>query len=375
VATVLKEREITSESGDGVPDHLTLSRWLADTIARWRLMGLVIALTFLAAVLAVIFIPPVYRTSVSFVAITTNTPRMPSSALGSASGPLAGIMSQLSASSGADPSESPAFYVELTQSRELLTRLLQSRFRDPRGASPRDSARLIDILRMRGSDPQRRLEKGIKEMSKSISGTFDVTTNLVQLDVDSRWPELSSAISNRTIDLVSAFNREQRVSRVRSKRIFLEDRVARARADLDAAEGRLREFNEQNRSWRSAPALVFDEQHLQRELDRTEQLYLQLQQQYETTLLDEVNDAARITVVDAGVTPRKALWPNFAVLAVVVPLGGLFIGFFVAGAAAVFADWSARNPRSSNNLTATIRRVGREIRGAFKRRSARHLNV
>jgi uncharacterized protein involved in exopolysaccharide biosynthesis len=372
---VLKEREITSESGDGMPDHLTLSRWLAETIARWRLIALVIALTFVAAVLAVIFIPPVYRTSVSFVAITTNTPRMPSSALGSASGPLAGIMTQLSASSGADPSESPAFYVELTKSRELLTRLLQSRFRDPRGASPRDSARLIDILRMRGSDPQRRLEKGIKKMSKSITGTFDVTTNLVELDVDSRWPELSSAISNRTIDLVSAFNREQRVSRVRSKRIFLEDRVARARADLDAAEGRLREFNEQNRSWRSAPGLVFDEQHLQRELDRTEQLYLQLQQQYETTLLDEVNDAARITVVDAGVTPRKALWPNFAVLALVVPLGGLFIGFFVAGAAAVFADWSARNPRSSNNLTATIRRVAREIRSAFKRRSARHLNV
>jgi uncharacterized protein involved in exopolysaccharide biosynthesis len=151
--------------------------------------------------------------------------------------------------------------------------------------------------------------------------------------------------------------------------------VARARADLDAAEGRLREFNEQNRSWRSAPGLVFDEQHLQRELDRTEQLYLQLQQQYETTLLDEVNDAARITVVDAGVTPRKALWPNFLILALVVPLGGLFIGFFVAGGAAVFADWSARNPRSSNNLTATIRRVAREIRSAFKRRSARHLNV
>jgi len=228
---------------------------------------------------------------------------------------------------------------------------------------------------MRGSDPQRRLEKGIKKMSKSITGTFDITTNLVQLDIDSRWPELSSAIANRTSDLVSAFNREQRVSRVRSKRIFLEDRVARARADLDAAEGRLREFNEQNRSWRSAPGLVFDEQHLQRELDRTEQLYLQLQQQYETTLLDEVNDAARITVVDAGVTPRKALWPNFSVLAVVVPLGGLFIGFFIAGAVAVFADWSTRNPRSSNNLTGTVRRVGREIRNALRRKSARRLNV
>jgi len=373
VATVLKDREIVTEQGD-LSDHLTVSQWIAETLLRWRLIALVIALTFVAAVLAVIFIPPVYRTSVSFVAITTNTPRMPGSALGAATGPIAGIMAQLGASSGADPSESPAFYVELTQSRELLTRLLQSRFRDPRGASPRDSARLIDILRMRGSDPQRRLEKGIKKMSKSITGTFDIATNLVQLDVDSRWPELSSAIANRTIDLVSAFNREQRVSRVRSKRIFLEDRVAHSRADLDAAEGRLREFNEQNRSWRSAPGLVFEEQHLQRELDRTEQLYLQLQQQYETTLLDEVNDAARITVVDAGVTPRKPLWPDLTMLAVAVPLSGFFLGFLIAGCAAVFADWESRNPRAADNLSSAGSRAWRDIQSVFRRRASRRLN-
>ena len=93
--------------------------------------------------------------------------------------------------------------------------------------------------------------------------------DLVWIDVDAQWPELSSAIANRTIELVSIFNTEQRVTRVRSKRIFLEDRVAKARASLDVAEDRLRVFNEQNRSWRTAPGLVFDEQRLQRELDRT----------------------------------------------------------------------------------------------------------
>ena len=372
MATVVKEREISSDPGD-LSDHLTVSRWLAETLARWRLIALVLACTFAVAALAVLLIPPVYRTEVSFVAITSSGSRLPTAALGSA-GPLAGIAAQLGVSSGADPSESPAFYVELTQSRELLTRLLQSRFRDPRGASPRDSARLIDILRLRGSDPERRLEKGIKKMSKAIAGSYDNTTNLVQLDVDARWPDLSAAIANRTMELVSAFNREQRVSRVRSKRVFLEDRVAKARADLDAAEGALRQFNEQNRSWRTAPGLVFDEQHLQRELDRTESIYLQLQQQYETTLLDEVNDAARITVVDAGVPPRRPLWPDWAILAVAVPLSGLFLGFMVAGAAAVYGDWRERNPRSASRLSGTAARVSREIRNAFRRRAARPLN-
>ena len=355
-------------------DHLTISQWLAETLLRWRLIAATIAVTLVVAVLAVILIPPVYRTQVSFVANTTSGLRLPSSAL-SAAGPLAGIAAQFGMGGGADPSESPNFYVELIQSRELLTRLLESKFRDPRAATARDSARLIDILPLRGSDPQRRMEKGIKKMSKAMNGTFDLTTSLVWLDVDAQWPDLSSAIANRTVDLVSNFNREQRVTRVRSKRIFLEDRVAKARADMDAAEDRLRVFNDQNRSWRTAPGLVFDEQHLQRELDRTAQLYLQLQQQYEMTLLDEVNDAARITVIDAGVTPRRPLWPDYVILAVAVPFAGLFLGFLVAGAAAVYGDWRARNPRSASKLSTTVRRVTREIRSVFKRSRERHLNA
>jgi uncharacterized protein involved in exopolysaccharide biosynthesis len=373
VATVLKEREIAGELTDG-SEQLTVSQWLAQTLLRWRLIGAVLATTLGVAVLAAIFIPPIYRTRVSFVAITTGGSRIPSG-LAAAAGPLAGLASQLGVASGADPSESPNFYVELTQSRELLTRLLQSRFHDPRASSPRDSARLIDILRLRASDAQRKMEKGVKAMSKAITGNFDNTTNLVWLDVTAQWPELSAAIANRTMELVSDFNSEQRITRVRSKRIFLESRVAKARGDLDAAEAKLREFNEQNRSWRSAPSLVFDEQHLEREMDRTSELYLQLQRQYEATLLDEVNDAPRITVVDSAVTPRKPEWPNYPILLASAVFGGLFLGFMVAGAAAVLADWRARNPRSASYLSTTIRSVKRDMRRALKRGDSHRLNA
>lgn len=372
MATVLKEREISGEPIDG-SDHLTLSQWLAGTFLRWRLIALVMVLTLTAAALAVVLIPPVYRTKVSFVTNNSSGSRLPSS-LAAAAGPLAGLATQLGMPSGPDPSESPNFYVELAQSRELLTRLLQSRFRDPRGASPADSARLVDILRLRSSDPQRRLEKGVKKMSKAITGDFDLTTNIVRLDVDARWPDLSAAVANRTIALVTQFNSEQRVSRVRSKRLFLEDRVARARAQLDAAESRLREFNEQNRSWRAAPSLVFEEQRLQRELDRVSNLYLQLQQQYEATLLDEVNDAARISVIDAGIAPRKPEWPNYPVLFPAALAAGLFLGFMIAGGATVYADWRGRNPRSAGYLSSTLRNVKRDIGAAVTRKSARRLN-
>ena len=372
MATVRKELEISGEPIDAT-DHLTVSGWLAETLLRWRLVALVMGLTLVAAALSVILIPPVYQAQVSFVANSSSGSRLPAGLAAAAAGPLAGLATQLGVSSGADPSESPNFYIQLIQSRELLTRLLQSKFRDPRGATARDSARLLDILRLRGSDPQRKLEKAIKKMSKSISGGYDINTNLVWLTVDAQWPDLSAAIANRTIDLVTNFNKEQRVSRVRSKRIFLEGRVANAKADLDGAEERLRQFNEQNRTWRSAPSLVFDEQHLQREVDRTSDLYLQLQRQYESTLLDEVNDAARISVVDTGIPPRKPEWPDYPTLLLSALATGLFLGLIVAGTAAVLADWRARNPRSSSHLSSTFRNVRRDIRDAFKRSGARRV--
>ncbi|HEX9607117.1 MAG TPA: hypothetical protein VF962_07805, partial [Gemmatimonadaceae bacterium] len=156
--------------------HLTFSRWLAETLLRWRLIAKMMGLAIVLAVLALIFIPPNYLSRASFVANTSSGNKLPS--IAGASG-LGGIASQLGMASSGDPSETPGFYMKLIESRELLTRLLLSRFHDPRSDSPRDSATLLDILRIRNSDPKRRLEIGIKRIGSSIDGNYDIKTNLV----------------------------------------------------------------------------------------------------------------------------------------------------------------------------------------------------
>src|SRR4051812_32457774 len=356
-------------SGEPEVDHdpLTFSRWVGETLLRWRMVVGAILLTAIAAALAVILLPPVYRARASFVANASSSSRLPSSL--SSSGALAGLASQFGVSSGADPSESPNFYMQLLESRELLTRLLLSRFPDPRATSRRDSATLLDILRVRNSDPRRRLEIAIKRMSKAIVGNYDMKTNLVWFNVDAQWPDLSSEIANRTTELVTAFNKEQRVSRTRSKRLFLEERVSLAKAALEASEARLREFYEQNRSWRASPSLVSEEQSLQRDSERAANLYLQLQQQMETTLLDEVNNAPLITVVDSAVPPRKAEWPRYGILLVSTVMSGFLIGIFLAGSVAIIADWRRRNPQAARELSTTIERVRSEMRLAGLRRA------
>ena len=349
-------------------DHLTFSRWFGDTIVRWRTIMRVVGLMLVAAVLAVIFIRPVYRSQASFVANSSASSKLAGGLAGSA-GALGGLATQLGMGATLDPSESPNFYIQLMQSRELLTRLLKSRFPDPRSQSLRDSAQLLDLLRIRQKDPQRKLELGIRQMSNDINGKFEPKTNLVWIDVDAEWPELSAAIANRTIELVTAFNREQRTSRARTKRLFLEGRVNLARNELQLVEAKHRAFYDQNRLWRSSPELMFEEKQLQRDEDQAADLYLSLQRQFESALLDEVNDAALITVVDSAVPPRKAQWPRYWILLASTLTAGLILGFLVAGAGAILADWRARNPDSAANLGGSIGRIKREIRGAFRRAS------
>lgn len=344
--------------------------WLARTVAHWRLIASVIIVTFVAAVIAVVVVPPVYRSRVSFVA-NSSANKMPSVFGGT--GPLAGLASQFGVAAAGDPSESPQFYIELLGSRELLTRLLQSRFHDPRGSTARDSATLLDIMRVRGSDPQRRLEKAIKRISNSMKGDFDTKTNLVWLDVDARWPDLSAAVANRLLQLVTTFNREQRVSRIRSKRVFLEGRVDSAEFQLRNAEERQRLFYEENRLWRNSPSLVFSEGQLRREVDIASDLYLTLKHQLEAARIDEFNDAALITVVDSAVAPRKAEWPRYGLLALSALLLGTLLGTLLAGSLAVVEDWKTRNASRSRALESAFRKARRDIRFALSRRNRERL--
>jgi uncharacterized protein involved in exopolysaccharide biosynthesis len=332
---------------------LTFGVWLAGIISRWRLVLWVMAGTLVMAALAAVLLPPVYQVKASFVTAGSTNSKMASALSGNGAG-LQGLASQLGVSPGGDPSESPNFYVRLIESEELKRRMLRSKFADPRGESPRDSASLLEIFRPRSDNPQRRMELGIKKLGESISTDFDLKTNLVLLTVDARWPQLAAAIANRTIELVDAFNHEQRVSRARSKRVFVQNRLDSAKIELQNAEERQRFFYDQNRQWRMSPQLVFEEGRLRRNVDVATDLFLTLQRQFETARLDEFNDAAVITVVDPAVPPWKAQWPRYWILLASSLFVGGLLGILVAGSVTILADWRGRNPATATALSDSI---------------------
>src|SRR5206468_9110448 len=134
------------------------------------------------------------------------------------------------------------------QSRELLTRLALSRFPDPRTAGV-DSVPLFGVLVHGEADSARATETAAKRLRRQMRISYDTKTNLVTISLDARWPTLSAQILNRAVDLVSAFNKEQRSSRSRALREFLATRVEAAQEVLRAVEDSQRLFYERTRSW------------------------------------------------------------------------------------------------------------------------------
>jgi uncharacterized protein involved in exopolysaccharide biosynthesis len=338
-------------------EPLTLALWTAGVLNRWRTVLFWVVATAVLAVLAALVLPPSYRVEVSFAPNPSSSSKLGGALSSLGSGALSGLASGMGLGSvGGEPTESPAFYGELMQSRELLTRLLLTRFPDPRTSDPSDSARLVDIMKLHSNDPRRRIEMGLKSLQKSMVITSDVRTNLVKVVVSDRYPAIAASEANESLRLVNAFNLQQRTSRARGKRVYMQTRMGDARNELSRAQAAYRDFLVRNRQWHTSPTLSSDEETLRRNEDVAADLYLTVEKEYESARIDEFNDAALITIVDSAVAPVKPNWPRYSLLLPSALLFGLFLGVMIAGVSTVYADWSRRDPAAARQLRMAILR-------------------
>jgi len=349
---------------------LTLTALVAGMVGRWReVTGVTAGIAALALVLSFV-LPPGYDSQTSFVTADTDV-RMPRGLEDIATQPgVEGLVSQLGLGTGSDPSTSPAFYAKLLTSRELLTRLALSRYLNPRSRAPADSADLLAIYRITNRDRVRGIEIAIKRLKRQMTLVVEPRTSFVSVTVSTPWAALSTAVANRAVDLVSEFNRAQRQSRARARRVFLEGRVADAQRELQAAEGTLSGFYERNRLWRASPSLVVEEMSLRRQVETASQLYLSIRQQFEAARIDEVNTTPVITVVDSAVTSHKSLWPQRVAITLAAALLGLWLGLLWVAGRELASHWGRSHPADAEALLESARRAVREASGAVRRRRA-----
>ena len=286
-------------------------------LRRWRIVLGIPLLIGAVTILISFVVAPTYTATTTFVPEVRNQSRVPSA--------LAGLAGQLGVAIGVEPSQSPRFYADVLRSRELLERVLLSRYQNARaGPNAVDSTTLLQILGVKGDSPGDSLDRGVELLNKRLAVRVDVQTNIVRLNIEARYPTLAAAVANRLVEYLNEFNTQKRQSQARERRRFSEQRVAAADSELRRAEEAVKTFYERNRGWQQAPAMVFEEGRLRRQVNVGQEVYLTLKREYETARIEEVNDTPVITVIDKAVAPHQRSQPNRTLwLAVALLVGGM----------------------------------------------------
>lgn len=267
------------------------ARALAIVLRNARLLALGGVLGLVVAATLTIVRPRKYTASASFItksrSQTTN---------------LAGLAMQFGVSlPTSEAGQSPAFYGDLLETREILSRTASGGYAAGVGAPRRSLAEhfAIDV-----ADSARREYEVIRELRDRVSVGVAQKTGVIGFTVTTESPVLSHALAVRLLAELDRYNLERRQSQAAAERRFAEQRLAQARQELQAAEVRLQAFMQQNRVFQS-PQLSFEHDRLMRELNLREQLYAAIAEAYEQAKLDEVRDTPVITIVDGPVQPVR----------------------------------------------------------------------
>ncbi|HWC73717.1 MAG TPA: Wzz/FepE/Etk N-terminal domain-containing protein [Gemmatimonadales bacterium] len=351
------------QSSDGRRDQRTelpLVEIVNTLLRHWRV---VVGVPLVAAVLttAVVFmLRSTYTATASFVPEGRNQNRLPTGS--------GALISGLGINLAMEPTQSPRFYADVVRSRELLERVLTSRYayHETRGGAA-DSVTLLQLLGKEGRNLADSLAVAVEKLDDRISLRVDDQTSIIRVSVELEDPQLAADVANRIVEYVNDFNMKKRQSRARQSRKFTEERVAAADSELRQAELAVKTFYERNRGWQQSPELTFEEARLRRQVDIGQQVYGNLKRDFETARIEEVNDTPLITVIDRAIPAQKRSGPKRKLLIVLATALGAMIGVLWAFGAE-YVDRAKRDPDDEyQELRGLLQRVRRDLRLVFTR--------
>lgn len=202
--------------------------------------------------------------------------------------------------------ESLAFYTTLVQSRQVLSMVL---------------AKLEGGDQRRMAERQKVIEE-IEELRDRITVRADQAAGLIEVTTLGATPQDAETLNRLLIASVEDYNSMRRRSRAVAEQEFVEEGARRAQDSLIAAENRLQQFLEANRSFQSAE-LVFENARLERRVQLAQMIYSSLAQAAEEARIEAVRNTPVINVVDP---PEGSAVPRATALVV-----GLVTWFLATG--------------------------------------------
>ncbi len=287
---------------------------LTNIVLRNRWTVIRIALVASVATVAIfVLLPREYSSSATFRLQTRTAAREN----------LSGLAAQLGLALPTDASQTPAFYVDLLRSREILGSAVSHQYPAAK-LPPGQTTDLIEAFKVRGKTPGIRRERAMETLSDMMTVLASPRTGVISLSVTLKDPVLAQAVALHLIDRINVFNLESRQSQAGAERRFVEGRLEEVRRDLRKAEDRMQAFLQRNREYRNSPELTFQQERLARDVSLQQDVYSTLSQSFEQAKIEEVRDTPALTLIDR---PERPVQPDRRGLAkkgiLALILGGL----------------------------------------------------
>lgn len=210
-------------------------------------------------------------------------------------------LAELAASTGllgqTTDSKSPYFYAALAKTRDNLFAVVG-------GASEASNrtTTIGDILLGRRMETLVDSIDAAKALAQSIEFRIDVKSGLVSIDAFNRDSTIARAIASLVFNQLDSASTQLRQRSARSRRLFLEDRLAAASEARDSAAKQLVDFSARNRQLSSSPALGYEQERLSQQAAFARSLEDDLQRQVVSARLIELDASSNLLLVE---TPRS----------------------------------------------------------------------
>lgn len=189
------------------------------------------------------------------------------------------------------------------------------------------------ILQALGNDDDATPAKeDLDRLRDRLSVHRDQRTGVIYLSVLMPTPELASASASEFVRQLDDQVRTRRRNEAAVQRRFLDEQLAAALSDVEAAREALVDFRTENRSIDSSPALRQRESELDLEVVFREGLLVELRKQRELSRLYEERNVPVLSTLDVGRVPERPYRPRLGLSLA----AGAVIGFFI-GVAWIFA--------------------------------------
>lgn len=242
-------------------------------------------------------------------------------------------------------SPSAQLYLDLLDSPVILGPVADSTYTVTDGQGSRRRVKLVEFYKGRAKTRFDARENAIEKLAHAVKGELRPSL-AVAVAVTTTNAALSQQIAARILGRVNEFNLERRQQRAATERVFNEERVGQSQDQLRAAEARLQAFLQDNRAYRNAPALTFEEERLKRNVDFRQTIYTAVAQAYEQARVEESRNTPTISIVEPALLPghEDLRWGGLK-----SGLLGLVVGISLGLAIAIFQDFFGRSTTANPN--------------------------